>query len=304
MARRTVAFILSANRSGSTWAGYVLGSHPKSAFLGELYRLWDKELSRPCTYCAANGAAECSVLNGVEVLPCSEAFTSLFERTGKQLLVDNSKVIDWTKQCIGRDFEVRLIHLIRDPRGWFASERRRTPRDCVQAMQSWHEINASIWNFAKTSGHAYEIAFYDELALDPARGFRRLFGFCGLDFAPSSLQYWDVEHHCIAANGATSLTFHDNEERARVSHFSTGDDTFYAKRRETQFFDQRWKLDLDAQGIETITRDPMVKSLLSDFGRRMTPDGLEESGRFSWARRLRRRVGQLGRYPKTCSASV
>ena len=32
---------------------------------------------------------------------------------------------------------MQVIHLIRDPRGWFASERRRTPMSVDVAMQRW-----------------------------------------------------------------------------------------------------------------------------------------------------------------------
>ena len=47
MAKRSVVFVVSSSHSGSTWTGYILGSHPQSAFLGEYHRGWNAEIVYP-----------------------------------------------------------------------------------------------------------------------------------------------------------------------------------------------------------------------------------------------------------------
>lgn len=292
MLARNVIFILSAAHSGSTWVGYVLGSHPASAFLGEYYRAWDKEASVPCTLCAAKGLDQCEVLYGAENVPGDLAFAWAFERTERQVLIDNSKQLAWTERFIadGRGYEVRLIHVIKDPRNWLLSTRRRIPSHCDELIGAWHDTNTQIRAFTKRVDCASLTVFYDELAADQASGFRRLFEFCGMRFDIASLSYWDFRHHGFAANGASSAILADKRLGDPPVHFATGDDAFYARHTRTMFVDCRWKKDLGDEDIYRISRDPRVTDLLAELGRHLTPDGLKATGLVAGIRMLSARI--------------
>lgn len=286
MSRKTVAFVLSADQSGSTWVGYVLGSNNQSAFLGEYYRAWHKYLSVPCTICAARGRPECELLHGIERVPVQQAFTWAFERTGKHLLIDNSKVTHWTAEftCDATIYDIRLIHLIRDPRGWFASQRRRRPEVCCSdVMHVWRDTNVKIFDFAKTVGTPYRTVFYDDIASNPIANFRKLYQFCGLKFEQESLRYWNFTHHGFAANGATSTFLTHHVGREKVSHFLTGDDEFYERHNKQLFYDDRWRRELTAEEIHGISNDPDIKDVLRTFGKEMTSSGITSAG-LSWLR--------------------
>src|SRR5215471_4043157 len=181
----TVVLVLSCTRSGSTWLGYVLGSCPGSAFLGGYYRAWGENLRQPCSWCAANGRKECMVLGGIESVPVDEAFPFALVRTSARVVVDVSKTVEWASAQAGAHirnlqarreipYQLRAVHLIRDPRGWYASERRRTPLPLDELMRQWVAGNERISGFLATAGIRSVTAFYDELADDPESGFTAL----------------------------------------------------------------------------------------------------------------------------------
>ena len=185
---RTAVFILSSAHSGSTWTGYVLGSGPESAFLGEYYRAWNDALRVPCTICAARGLPRCEVLYDIETEPAGRAFELAFARTGKRVIVDSSKVVDWIRLFqADRALDIRTVVLVRDPRGFFASVKRRTQADLAGTMAHWCQENRQFRDFIAMSGLPSRTASYDLLAEMPEAEFSRLFDFCGMTFTRDSL---------------------------------------------------------------------------------------------------------------------
>jgi hypothetical protein len=96
----TVAFILSAKQSGSTWFNLVLGSNSWSYSLGEYYRPFTMPGHRYCRLCEADGLPECMVLHGLEHVPDYKAFHFASERVDRRVIVDCSKQIDWCRKFI------------------------------------------------------------------------------------------------------------------------------------------------------------------------------------------------------------
>ncbi len=269
-------FILSAPHSGSTWLGYVLGSHKASAFLGEYERGWQPHMSVPCTLCAANGLPHCAVLGRLDDVPVAEAFAWAFGRLpSATVLVDNSKRRAWAAKFLGgaNDIDVALIHLIKDPRSWLASVQRRHPGTVGDQIGDWYTKNAAIRDFVAAANCPAVRVVYDELAQDQEAGFRRLFRFLGLRFDPAALQYWKRTHHGFAANGA-SLPILAHADGPPPAHFRTGDDDFYAAHTATQFVDRRWQQQLSAADLAVVAGDERVAAMMAHFDRRLTPDGL------------------------------
>ena len=291
--QRRVVFVLSSPLSGSTWVGYVLGSHSQSAFLGEFARAWHPELSVPCTLCAAKGLDGCEVLHGAERVPPEQAFAWAFVRTQKPVLVDNSKMLEWTERFLGgKEYDIRLVHVVKDPRNWLASMQRRNLGDRAGLLRMWHDANAEIRAFAQRAGCPTMTVFYDELAANPVSGYRRLFAFCDLPFEASALEYWNVPHHGFAANGASSAMLADGRLGPPPSHFATGDDAFYAARTRRLFVDDRWKRDLGEADAAAVASDPLIAALLARFGRRLTAAGLASTSPLAGVKRLVQQVWQ------------
>ncbi len=229
----------------------------------------------PCAWCASNKLSECSALHGIESVPESDAFDFAFNRIEKPVLVDTSKSVEWAENFCKGQFDTRLIHLLRDPRGYYSSQRRRVP---VQAWDSliphWIEENARIATFLAASRLPHKVAIYDQLAQNPSAAFGQLFEF--LDLAPesSALRYWEKAHHAFAGNGASSLMLGDFPESRTKSIFITGDDSFYSEQGKRNFHDIRWIQNLSAEEKTTIENNAEVVRLLKDYGFTMSADGL------------------------------
>jgi hypothetical protein len=274
----TVVFVLSSTRSGSTWLGYVLGSTPKSAFVGEFRRAWDPQLRRSCAWCRANGHERCDILSGIERCPPDRGYELVFSRTGKEILVDTSKQQTWAEQFLTpkSHFKTYLIHLIRDPRGWYASERRRHPASVNEMIGEWVTENLAIAGFLQASKAQSSTVFYDELALSPEPGFSQLCNELGCPFDPSALRYWERPHHAFAANGASSPVLRSLPYISRLPNFITGDDAFYAAYNRESFIDLRWKQQLGEQDELAIRSSPGVARFLERYSRKLAFDGLQK----------------------------
>jgi len=272
----TVVFILSADRSGSTWLAYVLGSTPDAAFLGEFRRAWNEELRRKCAWCSANGRQACEVLAGIEQYPADRAYELAFTRTRKRFLIDSSKRTTWAEQFIAPDshFKVQLIHLIRDPRGWYASEDRRRPESGIQMVGEWVRENLHIRNFVQLSNVPSVTVFYEDLASSPAPAVQQLCSEIGCKFEASALRYWEKPHHGFAANGASSPLLSSTPKFSESINFFTGDNRFYETNYRKSFVDQRWKERLSEADALAIGEDPRIAAFLNLYDRVLTANAL------------------------------
>ena len=294
-------FIHSSPHSGSTWLGYVLGSGSETAFVGELYRAWDAEDRVPCTLCASRGLAECTLLGGIEHAGPASIFSTISERSGKRVIVENSKRTAWTRQFIDQpDRDIRLVHLVKDPRSRWASLRRREPFNLNRCMDEWWHENQEIRQFTVTEKIPTITVAYDIVAAHPEVELPAMFEFFGSSYEPSVLRYWEVEHHGYAANGASSAIVRHQKVTNPPAHFSTGDDRFYNNMFGRSFVDERWRSELPPSECDAILQNDRVASLLRDLGFQLTPAGLERldaHGRTlgetlrSWAGKIKRVVG-------------
>jgi hypothetical protein len=272
----TVVFILSSDRSGSTWVGYVLGSTPNASFLGEFHRAWDERLRQPCTWCSANGRQACDVLAGVGQYPASQAFEIALSRTGRQVLIDSSKRTAWAEGFLAPNshFKAHLIHLIRDPRGWYASEHKRRPGSRSEMIGEWVRENLHIRDFLQLNDVPSTTVFYEDLAGSPMSAFQQLCDDIGCSFEPAALRYWENAHHGFAANGASSPLLSTAPNISKLSHYVSGDDSFYESNGRKSFVDRRWREQLSEADALAIAEDSQVAAFLNLYDRVLTSETL------------------------------
>ena len=271
--KRTAVFILSSPHSGSTWAGYVLGSNPASAFLGEYHRAWRDRLRAPCILCNARGLGFCEILSDLAEEPVERAFDLAFVRTRTRVVVDSSKDVGWIQSFRTDDVaDTRVVHLVRDPRGFFASAKRRVQDDLDQVMSKWCKENEDFRDFIAASGLSSVTVSYDLLAQSPETEFRRLFEFCGMAFTEESLRYWNVEHHAWAANGASDAIVKGKGHDPSVT---TGDNDFYKEKSQTLFHDLRWRSALTPAESTAIENNNRARRLLRSLGFALTENGIK-----------------------------
>jgi hypothetical protein len=261
--KRAVIFVLSESRSGSTWFSYVLGSLPGVAHLGEYLRPFTRPGHVACRLCEARGKSECEILHGIENVPASQAYDFAFERFGRPILSDASKTLEWTERFLGQDrFEVKTVHLLRDPRGWYASETRRGPIPIEAAVERWVETNRQIADFVASHKIPCFRAIYDDLTARPDGSFPPLCQFVGTRYESGALEYWNYEHHGLGGNGA-AFNVLGKYEGARVT---TGDDAFYKANAQKRFSDTRWRTQLSEAERQAFEQSAAVQAVLHSHG--------------------------------------
>lgn len=262
-----IVYIASNPHSGSTWLSYVLGTHPKAATLGEHHRRFEGAGDVECRHCQCLGLPRCEVLHGINAASIEEAYSlpmRRFSAQGVTTLIDNSKQVPWLKRLIDakacHGVTVRVIHLVRDPRGWIASCLSRSPSLSVpEALEEWKRKVVRMQADLEELGLPVLKACYDVLCLDPRAGLAVISGFTGLEYELDHLAYWERVHHSMGANGASISVLPGRRGRAP-------DKGYYLERFRQTFHDDRWRHLADGDAVSRVSLDDDADRLLRGFG--------------------------------------
>ncbi|RMG64687.1 MAG: hypothetical protein D6715_09320 [Calditrichaeota bacterium] len=263
MTNKTVVFILAHNYSGSTWLSLLLGSHSEAFYLGELNKFYSRSDPMNCALCDML-KQRCPYFFDVHNHHPRDIHAVIFQRTGKRLLVDNSKRIKWARKFQGEDrYQIRYIHLIKDPRAIYYS---LLVRNRPATLDKWIRRNLEIQEFIRASGRPAIVVPYNQLAGDLDRTLPAICRWLGLEFEPEQKNYWQFEHHGPGKNGATA---------AFVAGGNGQEMEFYQKNFQRNFLDLRWKEKLPQEVIQRIEADPQVREVLVRLQLHFTDQGIE-----------------------------
>ena len=274
--KRKLLFILSSNYSGSHFLSLMLGSHSKAEHLGELKNLVKEDVE--CQLCA--DPKQCQLFRAVSSEPKERLYQTLFSRVPEDVsvLVDASKKPKWFKHFINtEDFDIRLIHLVRDPRAlvrrWLMrfdeqatgrrekyKQIRRNPLHAFNLIFSdsltvsvykWYSQNREIKTFIENTGLPSKVVTYREIAMEPDVALEKLCEFTGLDYENAQKRYWEFEHH-------------GTEKPQYREGLSNGSG-----------IDIRWKEYLNPEQVSRIESNKAVNKLLAQLNLRYGRYGLE-----------------------------
>lgn len=219
--KKTIAFIMSSNYSGSHYLSQLLGSNSEAIHVGEVKNVIKQ--NHECYICGDTN--NCSLFGELGNLPKEEIYPTLFDRApeGTRILVDNSKKVGWVKQFLflKEQYDIKIIYLLRDPRAlarrWAIREisafqhfrvryksAKRFPSQCVPVLfgdpvnayiYRWLEQNQRICNFVENCGIEKTITTYQELAKDTPKTLAKLSNFIGAEFEEEQIEYWKFDHH-------------------------------------------------------------------------------------------------------------
>lgn len=234
--------------------------------MGEYYRPFTIPGHIICRLCEAKGKSECEILHGYESVSIESAHNFAFDRFQKSVLVDSSKRLDWLAKFVGKaDYQIKAIHLLRDPRAWYCSEKRRfAEMDPRSGMEQWIATNQEISTSLKNLQLPFVTAFYDELCLNPHEYFAStLSDYLEMPFEPAALEYWNKEHHGLGGNGAAL----NNLKKYSDAQVLTAGNRFYEQNLGKHFYDSRWHNELPAEDRISIESNKAVEDYLYQFSR-------------------------------------
>ncbi|MEW6324602.1 MAG: hypothetical protein AB1515_04375 [Nitrospirota bacterium] len=277
---KTVVTILSLNYSGSHYLSLLLGSHSKTAHIGEVHHL--RKAPAPgqkgvCIRCKDN--SRCPILHGIGPENIGQIYETIFSRVAPDVacLIDASKTTAWAKRFVHQStFRMKYIHLITDPRAlirrWSLTYRTRKQRFHIRwklaRTQPWlsptalfrrlHDVytknwlvrNQQITQFIRDYRLDARVVTYHDIARETAGELKRLLDWIGLTYEPSQLQYWNVDHH-----GSQKIDYE------------------WIKKAQRPYFDLRWQTDLPKATIDRVARDRAVLAYLSELGLSLNNDG-------------------------------
>lgn len=125
---------------------------------------------------------------------------AVLDVTGKCIFVDTSKDHLRARALkMFSPFDVRIIHLVRDPRGVAASRLRRgVPIDAREAARQWVRLHTRLQNSLDTRApDKYIVARYEDLCQGPRTVLKRLYAFCGADRTFEVLDLATTTHHIV-----------------------------------------------------------------------------------------------------------
>lgn len=125
--------------------------------------------------------------------------SAVLERTGKTVFVDTARDHQRPKY-LGMHplFDLKVIHLIRDPRGNSASIMKHTGADAATAARQWRHYNAEAARISRyVSPGSWLSLRYEDLCADPGGVLDRIADFLGVDRARTELGAGDQDRHII-----------------------------------------------------------------------------------------------------------
>lgn len=281
MPKKTIVFILSTNYAGSHYLSLLLGSNSRAEHLGEVKNM--AKNTRNCFICGS--VSQCKLFKGIETVAKDKIYETLFSRVAPEVdvLVDNSKKLEWVQQFLPlAEYELKFIHLIRDPRAlvrrWLITYTtfeenlnqrlkllRMHPENFLSFVfgsqvdayiKKWVYLNESISQFINNNHLDGYVITYRDLVKNTAEELTSLNDWLGLQFEPEQVNYWQFQHHGTQKK-----------------------DYEWVKEKKEQYFDLRWREYFSDAQQQKIAGDRQVQNYLKQLGLLLKEDGLVKTAK-------------------------
>jgi Sulfotransferase domain. len=210
-----------------------------------------------------------------------DIYPSIFKRlpSDVSIIIDASKKTKWAEYFLkNNEFDVKFIHLIRDPRAlvlkWMKHYKgskaelrerikqvRNFPQNSIEIFSKeieftyalkWSQQNREITNFLLKNNLNSKLITYHDLATKPENTIKTITEWLNLQYENTQLNYWAHQHH------GTQKPNYD-----------------WVKEKKGQFIDLRWKNELAEEAATKIARNKQVVQLISDLKLTLNINGLE-----------------------------
>lgn len=294
---KKVVSIIGSGRTGSTLLMLILGSHPECFALGEiskLYRYYKKKQALcgvcpdTCSFWEQQFTKKeldrlTAVLGNTRLNPLVplqlekkvreilhldgvfNAYSSIFEKLSKTVLIDSSKEVDWVKERYkAKEFTAGkiqnyLIHMVRDGRATMSSKLRITPGlTATEFSHQWAKrIKETNEFFDKFPSERKMVVRYEKFITENQETLQSLCQLLQIKYVPEMVQYWKHDHHPIAGNTGTRsliLKYRNEEGTAVQSQVQQRQGDYYDNMGLKLKLDLRWKNELSSEQLEEFNR--------------------------------------------------
>lgn len=273
-----VVFILSTNFAGSTALGLALGSHQKTAFMGEPNAIVRKKADgsyrnrKFCSLCDDEDGASCPVWSAKTIELVRNNPDDTYARYGDlyaswngldavadPILVDASKDLPWLDARRKSGLIVPyIVHISKTVESFAASIITRRENPFIEEIaQNWAVTNREIRDYASQHAIPYIHVRYDDFALHFDDTMTKICRLLGLSFDPLMREFWAHEHHFVKGNPGTATHF--ARKKDKISHEPGVNKEVYAENHQTIFLDEKWKKLLQERDVHRLYALPEVR---------------------------------------------
>jgi Sulfotransferase family len=125
--------------------------------------------------------------------------SAILDKTGKSVFIDTARDHQRPRYLATHpQLDVKVIHLIRDPRGNSASIMKHTGLDAATAARQWRRYNVEAARVKRyLPAESWLTLHYEDLCADPGAMLNRISDFLGVARAPIQPVFHTAEHHLI-----------------------------------------------------------------------------------------------------------
>lgn len=231
----------------------MLGSHSKALSMTELrsFVIGGRKPFR-CKTCHSE---DCPVWTHeltkklVSIGPSHEIYKLIGKQSGKQILIDSSKIVgDWfSKTLIGLNpQDVLCIHISKAPEEYGGSERNKSHYTSLYNVadigNNWWRSNTDILRYLSNVPYESVSIRYRDLVDNPEPVLSFLLSKIGLDYETGMEKFWNYEHHPLWGNKGTRshLDGTDSSPEQWLDE-SQQNKQLYLRKHQTLFRDEKWR---------------------------------------------------------------
>jgi hypothetical protein len=150
---------------------------------------------------------------------------AILDRTEKSVFVDTARDHQRPKYLVGHPrLDLRVIHLIRDPRGNSASIMKHTGTDVATAARQWRHYNVEADRVRRyVPSEAWMTLRYEDLCADPDGVLDRIAEFLGAGAAAAASGPRGVDRHIIGNSMRLKGTSEIREDRSWETRLNRAD---------------------------------------------------------------------------------
>ena len=212
--KKTVIFVGSTSRSGSTMLDLMLGTGIRCFSLGEVNAHFRPYRKHHINSICACGNPACSIREKLAASSEESLYDCCFRELEVDVIVDSSKELTWLYDQYNRlakrkDLEVRIVMIYKNPISLAHSYFKRG-----EALDKYKHQYKYYSQFLETDLPFVSVEF-DDLVKNPSGTLRGICESVGIEYFDGKEIYWREEMHHFFGSGSALQTYNSSEPKIK-----------------------------------------------------------------------------------------